>query len=112
MGGLTVIVTWGTNRVLAAVEEYTSVEVLHCCNLLLIQLPYLFTGEKTTVDNCVYSRPSQYRPSQYCRPPNTAARFKSQIGFLGLCTLPIPPFRNTAGFSPVPRTAVLGGTTV
>ena len=46
-------------------------------------------------------------PSQF-----TTAHFKSQLGFLRLYSLPIPPFRNTAGFSPVPRTAVLGGTTV
>ena len=55
---------------------------------------------------------SYSRPTQYHLPPNIPAHFKSQIGFLRLYYLPIPPFRNTAGFSPVLRTAVLGGTTV
>ena len=44
-------------------------------------------------------------PSQYHRP------FLSlKQGFLRLYSLPIQPFRNTANFSPVPRTAVLGET--
>ena len=60
-----------------------------------------------SVDVVRYSRPSQYR-----LPPNTAAHFKSQIGFLRLYSLPIRPFRNTASFSPIPRMAVLGGTTL
>ena len=35
-----------------------------------------------------YIRPSQYRPSKHRLPPNTAAHFKSQIGFLKLI---LPP---------------------
>ena len=54
----------------------------------------------------IYSRLSLYRPSQYRRPFQVPNRVFEVI------LPPISSVSNTAGFTPVPRTAVLGGTTV
>ena len=63
-----------------------------------------------------YSRPPQYRPSQYRRPPNTAGRPFSSLkcGFCKLYNMTpnTAHFRNTTTFLPVPRSAVLRGLTV
>ena len=71
--------------------------------------------ESSDIMDMRYSCPFQYRPPkhrlpQYCRPfqvPN----YRVFKGYTPV-SLPIPTIRNTAGFSPVPRTAVLGKTTV
>ena len=50
-------------------------------------------------------------PSQYRRPPNTAAHFQIWVLYV-IYDSPYRRFRKTAAFSPVPRSAVLRGLTV
>ena len=66
-------------------------------------------------ENKLQSSPPQYCPSQYRRPPNTAAHFQvPNKGFVGwvIYDSQYRRFWNIAAFSPLPRSAVLGGLTV
>ena len=100
-------------------------DLRHCKQTVHLYLPWLFattlaqTGRSYSYTafsgNRIYSRPPQYR-----RPPNTAALpiiplpiFKSKIWVLYVIyDSQYRRFRNTAAFSPVPRSAVLRGLTV
>ena len=59
-------------------------KVAHLSSIVLI-LYLLIPGN---INTTVYSCPSQYHPSQYRFPPNTAAHFKSQIGFFKVILSP------------------------
>ena len=63
-----------------------------------------------TVLKLEYSRPPQYRPSQYRFPPNTAARFQvPNKGFVGYMLLPIPPISEYRRFFVSPEIGGIGG---
>ena len=57
-----------------------------------------------------YSRPLQYRPSQYHRPLNTAAHFQvPNKGFVGCIWLPTPPLSDDRRFFASPKIGGIGG---
>ena len=56
----------------------------------------------------MYSPPSQYRPSQYRLPPNTAAHFKSQIGFFKVILPPITAVSEYRRFIASPKNGGIG----